>query len=154
MPDELDDAPWKQRCLTQVEVELRERNAEEESKPIPSPKLRELRKEYSQVNRYAEIVKEGRTITLRENAFEAARLSIMRSRRAWQDKMEQAIRERTRESFDWGFCKKHRWSLSWKGRRLLLGEFVRVRAVGFKRIAWNNFAKVAQEVRIWSVRFR
>ena len=102
MPDELDDAPWKQRRLTQVEVEaeeLRERTAEEESKRIPSPELRELRKEYSQVKRYAEVVREGRILTLAENALEAealvlarktdaTRLAVMHSRRAWQDKLE------------------------------------------------------------------
>ena len=166
-PHEL-DAPWKQGPLTPVEVEaekLRERIAEEESKRIPSPELRELRKEYSKVKRYAEVVSQGRVLTLIENNFEkearvrarkedATRLATMHARRAWQDRMEQVIRERNREMFDWDFYRKHRWSINWEGRRLLFGEFVRVQTVGFKKIAWIKFAKVIQEFRMWNGRLR
>ena len=147
--------------LTPIEVEaeqLLERIAKEESKPIPSPELRELRKEYSKVKRYAEIAREGRILTKTENAFEVDKWArgqvIMRMRREWQDRMEQAVRERNRELFDWDFYRKHRWNLSWTGRRVMLGEFVRTQAVGFKRIARIKYGKILQELRMWSARLK
>lgn len=168
MPHELDDSPWKQGPPTAVEVEaeqLRQQIAQEESKPIPSPELRDLRKAYSKIKRHAEVASQGRVLTQLENNLEkdallqarkqdARRLAMMYSRRAWLDKMEQTIRESNREAFDWDFYRKHRWSLNWRGRRLLLGEFVRVRTVGFRNLAWIKFVKVIQEFRIWGGRLR
>ena len=157
---------WLELYETEKEAErLLQRIAEEEGKPIPSPKLKELRKEYSEIHRHAEVIKEHRLLTLTEYQFEEhksframleyeTRLSIMRSRRAWQDRMEQAIRDRAREAFPWDLYRKHRWTMGWRGRKALLGSFVRIYAKGFKGVASMKLAKAIQELRILRAKWR
>lgn len=157
---------WLELYEIEKEAEtLLQRIAEEESKPIPSPELKELRKEYSEIKRHAEVIKEHRLLTITEYQFEEqtrframleyeTRLSIMRSRRAWQDRMEQAIRDRTREAFPWDLYRKYRWTAGWRGRRALLGSFVRVHAKGFKDVASMKLAKVIQEFRILGAKWK
>ena len=157
----------KQNRPTEVEVaaeSLRQQIAEEESKSIPSPELRELRREYSKLSRYAAVAEEGRKLCQREKNFEAqawiraeaehvARLTILRSFRAWQEKQEQIVWERHREAFDWEFYRKHRWSIGWRGKRKLLGHYVRVKTVGIQSIASVKLAKVIIEFKMLTARF-
>lgn len=146
-------------------IELRVKIEEEESKPIPSPTLRELRKEYSEIRPRAEHDKAGRILKLAEQKIEARtweqpeieddiRMNIMHLRKAWLDGREQMIRASIRDPFDRDYIRKHWLGTSWRGRRSLAGAFVKFKASEFRVLARIRRARVIQEFRIWSVRFK